>query len=166
LTTRNRKLSLDPWTDQVFIPPSSFLSSFLFPMAWCDPMGGFVGEYKEIPVYNKEGIVAFAKVSPEDYERVMVYRWYLHRTGYPARRERRSENPKGSRGIIYLHRFILGLERGNRDLVGDHIISDYEGYQLDCRRVNLRAIPKRYNDFGIAQKRFNGSKSLDLEVVE
>ena len=69
------------------------------------------------------------KISPEDFERVTSLKWLAQETSkgrfYAARRV-------GWRGAyVYLHRFILGVDKGQ---MVDHINGD----TLDNRRENLR----------------------------
>lgn len=66
-----------------------------------------------------------ALVDAADFAQLCQYKWYLHQKGYAYR--------KGPSGNIYLHRMILGLERGD-PRQGEHINRN----PLDCRRGNLR----------------------------
>jgi len=74
-----------------------------------------------------KGIVEYALVDAEDYERVAAMRWHRHQYGgmrYPYARHCRG---------FYMHRFILGLEKGDRRIV-DHVNRN----GLDNRKTNLR----------------------------
>lgn len=96
-------------------------------------------EYDLIPIYGRGGVVAHAKVSPEDAESVRAIRWNLDRWGY-VRSARRIGGRRGRR--VYMHRLVLGL--GHADpLMADHINHDI----LDNRRGNLRAVTNRENQF-------------------
>jgi hypothetical protein len=82
----------------------------------------------KIPLRDRDGNVrAYALVSPEDYERVMIRRWYLGSLGYVMSAHNRNEER------IYLHRYVLGLKKGDKQQC-DHISGD----RLDNRRSNLR----------------------------
>ena len=41
-----------------------------------------IGEGEFIPIYGGRRLVAVARVSPEDYERVVALQWSLHSGGY------------------------------------------------------------------------------------
>lgn len=78
-----------------------------------------------VPLYARDGSVReFARVSPEDAERVMERRWHLQPQGYAARTE-------GKRKLL-MHRFLAGLDYGDPRQV-DH----RNGNRLDNRRENL-----------------------------
>lgn len=73
---------------------------------------------------------AFALVDDEDYERVIAAGyWKVDRKGYA----RHPVRANGTRGSVYLHRFILGLPKHSPYV--DHVNGD----PLDNRRCNLRA---------------------------
>lgn len=83
-----------------------------------------------LPVGSK-----FTMVDAEDYERFKDWSWHIVRPG-----GRPYVQGRGSGLREYLHRLILGLEKGDpRD--ADHINGD----PLDNRRCNLRAINHREN---------------------
>jgi hypothetical protein len=63
-------------------------------------------------------------ISPEDWDRVSLYKWYLHDKGYIV-----SSN---FGRILYLHRFILDIDDGA--IWVDHI----NNIKTDNRRENLR----------------------------
>jgi hypothetical protein len=85
-----------------------------------------------IPLKAADGSVkAYAHVSSTDFEWVNRWSWSLLRSGYVMRSQKRA----GKRLTIYLHRAILGLEKGD-GLVADHINRD----RLDNRRTNLRTL--------------------------
>jgi hypothetical protein len=87
-----------------------------------------------------------AYVSEEDYERVSKYKWLCMGHGYAARSRRKDE---GKKGIVYMHRFILGVEDGEVDHV--------DGDRLDNRRENLRLVTHSQNLMN--QKPQNGRSS-------
>lgn len=85
-----------------------------------------------IPLHGRGGIVrAHSLVDVQDRDLVAQRRWYLRADGYAA---------STSRPTAYLHRFLFGLEKGDRREV-DHINCD----RLDNRRSNLRIISKQQN---------------------
>ena len=104
---------------------------------------------KLIPLHARDGTVrAHAQVDDQDYQRFGLFRWCLHPLGYAVRRERRDERPRGGRrGLVYLHREVLGMGRKDKKTV-DHINRD----RLDCRRENLRSIDRRMNSFANIQR--------------
>lgn len=86
-----------------------------------------------IPLHNRAGeIVAHALVSASDFEWLNQWPWCLA-VGYATR-------TIGKRKI-YMHRLILGLERGD-PRQGEHENRN----KLDCRRSNLRIAPRAAAD--------------------
>ena len=97
-----------------------------------------MSEYRLIPLSGKNGKGKFAKVSPEDYERVMQYKWWVYPAGYAYTRT------KVSTGILHraMHTFII-YGRGAFP-VGteiDHAKND----RLDNRRDKLRVCSRSQN---------------------
>lgn len=78
-------------------------------------------------------------VDDEDYPAVTAHKWRFQETGCNKRRTRtpyvtRTTRTKDRKSVtIYLHRFLLGLTRGD-GRTGDHKSGD----TLDNRRSNLR----------------------------
>lgn len=92
------------------------------------PVVGNDGITARIPLHVRGGaVVAYALIDAADAEWASRWRWGINE-GYARR------------GRTYLHRALLGLTPGD-DIEGDHINRD----RLDCRRVNLRAIPHAGN---------------------
>ena len=88
-----------------------------------------------IPLRARDGSVrAYAIVDATDAAFVNQWRWSLNE-GYAVR----GTGYRGSQHV-YLHRALLGLTH-NDGLEGDHI----DRNRLNCRRGNLRAIPKGGN---------------------
>lgn len=85
-------------------------------------------ENKVAEIKLTQGMVAIVDI--EDYEYVSKFNWGASHNGwgvwYAVRRP-----PKGERGRIRLHRFILNAPD---DMFVDHI----NGNGLDCRKSNLR----------------------------
>lgn len=83
-----------------------------------------------------------ALVDAEDHEAVTARAWYLHPGGYAYRTSR-----VGGRSYrLYLHRWLLGLERGDKRQV-DHV----NGNKLDNRRENLRLATPSQNSQNMAR---------------
>lgn len=82
-----------------------------------------------LPVTSKKGtLVGWAKVDPDDLDRLASTQWRLTSRGYVARCERRN----GRRVTVLLAREVLGFsDYGPR-------IAFVNGDRLDCRRRNLR----------------------------
>lgn len=98
-----------------------------------------------IPIAHKGGTNRVL-VDDEDYPAVKRYRWCLVH-GYAARNAR----PEGGT-TVYMHRQILGLERGDKHQV-DHINRD----KLDNRRENLRLTTHALNRHNLPS--YRGSTS-------
>lgn len=71
-----------------------------------------------------------ARVSEEDYERVVLYRWNKHSKGYATGRVNGEE--------ILLHRFIM-------DALPGQIVDHRDGDKLNCVRKNLRFATQTQN---------------------
>jgi hypothetical protein len=84
-----------------------------------------------------------AFVDDADYERLAAHKWCAqwnnHTRSFVA--TRRSKWVDGKSHIIFMHREILGLVKGD-GLKGDHIDS---GQTLDNRRLNLRVSTNSQN---------------------
>lgn len=91
-------------------------------------------------------------VSDEDYERASAHKWYANpRKGHGGASfyaVRSVRLPNGKRRLQYLHRFLLGLEPGDKTRRGDHINGD----TLDNRRENLRIVTNRQNQQAFRRK--------------
>lgn len=76
-------------------------------------------------------------VDDDDYERVInfKYKWNINNTNYT---KSATYNPK--QYIVFLHRFIMGLEKGDKRVV-DHINHN----KLDNRKSNLRVCTQAEN---------------------
>lgn len=86
---------------------------------------------KLIPVHDRSGIVAYAKVDDSDYADLASVRWSIGR-GYARRNA-------GGR-VELMHRRILGLTIGD-GLHTDHVNGD----PLDNQRENLRVVTHAQN---------------------
>jgi hypothetical protein len=91
-----------------------------------------------IPLLSRDGSLwGHAIVDAEDGEWANQWRW-CQRRGYASRNGARSH---GRQHAIYLHRELLGLPWISDGREGDHINRN----RLDCRRANLRILPKGGN---------------------
>lgn len=75
-------------------------------------------------------------VDDEDLSSLEMVQWRIHTLGYPCR----SVMDNGRYYIVYLHRHLMGLAKGDRRMV-DHI----NGNPLDNRRENLRVCLHKEN---------------------
>lgn len=86
-------------------------------------------------------------VDGEDFEEVKRFNWCISTYGYIVRR--------GEGGIVWLHRSLLGLEKGDKRRV-DHINGD----RLDNRRSNLRICTQRENSQNLHGRRSNNTSGF------
>lgn len=96
-------------------------------------------DYRLIPLTQGQ----FAKVSPEDYERLVRWKWYArwNPTAHTFYAERGVWVASTKKTLIErMHRIILGLEREDKR-EGDHINGD----GLDNSRSNLRIAEHHHN---------------------
>ena len=93
---------------------------------------------KEVPLTQGK----FALVDDEDYERVMMYKWYASKTTSRLRliRNKWYAERKEGKKTVYLHRFILDAESGEEC---DH----RNGNGFDERRCNLRIVTHQQNNW-------------------
>lgn len=111
-------------------------------------------DFVEVSVFARNGTERLiAKVSPEDADRVLAYRWI-------ARRERNTTYARMSfshcgRGEspTMMHRFILGLGRGG---AVDHVNTD----GLDNRRCNIRGCTHSENLAAMPARSICGYKGV------
>ena len=90
---------------------------------------------KTIPLRRRGGGVhAYVLVDDADYEWLNQWRWSFH-VGYASR-----SNPFLPEGRIYMHRLILGLEKGDPRQC-DHTSRN----KLDNRRSNLMVVTRAEN---------------------
>lgn len=104
-------------------------------------------EFKEIDMRNRDKeVVGIARVSPEDYDNVSKYSWYMQtrkkKNGFLAYAIGRV----GGQNIM-MHHFIMG-KLPNEGFVIDHINND----GLDNRRVNLRFVSTSANCQNVQKK--------------
>lgn len=92
-------------------------------------------------------ITGWTKVSPEDYEYLSQFRWYLRDNGYVVR----GDYSTGSLKIVRMHREILGFPEGKTI---DHINRD----RADNRRENLRVVSQKENTLNTGAKKNSSSK--------
>lgn len=93
------------------------------------PSESDLGDYVLIEIYSKEGPL-YAKVSPEDRDSVIDYRWHL----YQGRAARTTLDPVNHyRRRLYLGQQIMNVPMSVR-------VRHLNGDRLDCRRANLSVI--------------------------
>jgi hypothetical protein len=78
----------------------------------------------------------FAIVDDTDFDLLNLFKWQLSSEGYATRRKLVGGKPQ----IISMHRFLLGLSKGD-GLCVDHINLN----KIDNRRINLRVCSKQQN---------------------
>lgn len=93
----------------------------------------------KIPLYGG----GFALVDPEDYDRLIVYRWHKNDRGYARR-----TYDKGK--CMYMHHAVLPRKKG---FLNDHINGD----KLDNRLCNLRYV--NYSQSNSNRKMLKNNKS-------
>lgn len=100
---------------------------------------------REIPLRGRDGSVrAYALVDDADFERVSARRWSLMLAGRGGTYAQTWMDGRPE----HLHRFVLGLERGDGQEV-DHINRD----GLDCRRENMRLATRALNAQNVVARR-------------
>jgi len=88
--------------------------------------------YRRIPLHRADGSVSsYALVDPEDFDKFGSMAWHEGTIGYVTSSVVRG----GRRMLVTLHREVMGLDRGDKELV-DHINRN----KLDNRRSNLRIV--------------------------
>jgi hypothetical protein len=105
--------------------------------------------------YRPGAQVKWALIDEADYERAKRFRWSfssrsgkLGGIGYAMRKTGGRKNTT----LIYLHRYLFGLEKGDPRCV-DHINRN----TLDCRRANLRLVSFAEN---VQNQNLRGGASL------
>ena len=89
-----------------------------------------------IPLHGNDSTLrGYASVSPEDYEELNKYSWYLTSHGYVMRRETIAPNKSK---LLYMHRAVMRPEKG---MLVDHIDND----RTNNTRDNLRVCNPRQN---------------------
>lgn len=83
-------------------------------------------------IYTKRGQAIM--VDAADFEALSAHRWCVSVNGYAVRKV------PGEKGLIFMHRELLGLKKGDGRLV-DHANHD----PLDNRRANLRLATQAQN---------------------
>lgn len=79
-----------------------------------------------------------AVVDDVDHERVAAFNWHAVKARNTFYAARSSHHPDGRRTVVLMHRFILGLAKGEE---ADHV--DHDG--LNNCRANLRPCAKKQN---------------------
>lgn len=89
------------------------------------------------------------EIDDNDFEKVSSFNWYITKTNKKARTSYVQGRKKGSREMVYLHRLILGLGKGEKRAI-DH----KNGNGLDNRKENLVCVTRREN-----QQNFHSHRS-------
>lgn len=91
-----------------------------------------------VPLYGKGGQAkAWLLVDDGDFYAALEWRWHINSSGYAIRLH---PNDGPDREVVFLHRAIMGLAKGDAGVV-DHINGD----RLDNRRANLRVVTAAAN---------------------
>lgn len=101
--------------------------------------------YSEIPLYDKNGLVGYTKVDPDDFEKYGKMRWNISQ-GYAIRSSRDG----------LLHRLIIDAKEGK---IVDHINGD----KLDNRKSNLRIATRTQNAQNKPKKEGLTSKYIGVD---
>lgn len=96
------------------------------------------------------GSILVALVDDEDYERVNQFTWHVRNN--PLTNYCRRVDTHEAGGLVYMHRFILGLTDPKVHV--DHINSN----GLDNRQCNIRAVTRSQNHMNMRKKRYNGGR--------
>jgi hypothetical protein len=81
----------------------------------------------------------YSLIDKEDWDIVNIGNWFVMNSGYACRNKPTDAN--GKRGVIQLHRLVLGLGPATFDTRVDHI----NGNKLDNRKANLRVATTAQN---------------------
>lgn len=118
---------------------------------------------KSIPLskYGKNRGKYFARIDDDDYDRIGKFNWSVFKhvggVNYAVRSTPRNKN--GKQKIIFMHRELLGLNRGNKKLV-DHI--NHDG--LNNQKNNLRICTIGENSRNRRSQKKSSSKFLGVGI--
>lgn len=105
---------------------------------------------KIITIQNKRGKIFIIRVDEEDYDMLIdMGPWHINSRGYAVHSEGRS--------CVFMHRFLMGLEEGDKKVV-DHINRN----KLDNRRNNLRVVTQAENQRNRSKHKIGGSRFLGV----
>jgi len=106
------------------------------------------GDYCLIPLTKGQ----FAKVEPDDYERIMQWKWYAHWSKYTNtfRAQRNDKTEDGKRFTVLMHREVM---RAEGSIKVDHKRHD----TLDNRQGQLRLATSAQNNQNARMRKSNTS---------
>jgi hypothetical protein len=98
-------------------------------------------------------------IDEEDFHRVSKYNWHI--SHYQSNRKYCITNiiTDGKRTTLKLHRFLLGLEKGDK-----RIINHIDGDGLNNKKSNLEICDAMYNSQSINTKRNFGCISIEKNI--
>lgn len=89
---------------------------------------------------------AWVQVDPDDFARLMKYRWHLVNVGTGSYAVSTIEGKR-----VFMHRMVMGVD--DPEVIVDHINRD----KLDNRRENLRTATAQQNSFNVDKHSDNTS---------
>lgn len=114
------------------------------------------GEHAEVLLCDTDGReVARAVIDAADVPLIGNRRWHFSVQGYAQSNIKRASK----RGMLWMHRVILGITEDFRSIQADHI----DGDRLNNRRSNLRAVTKAQNSQNRLDKRGHLPRGVSLD---
>lgn len=113
---------------------------------------------KLIELCGNKGKGIFMKVDDDDYDRMMLSKWYPH-LGYAIRVKHVSGNRKNRNQLIEpAHRVIMNLTKGDGNIV-DHKNRD----RIDNQKSNLRLVNSKQNSWNLKKPNPHGYKGINKQ---
>ena len=97
----------------------------------------------------------YTTIDDDDYEKINKWKWRTNEYGYAFRTAKRN----GKKQILFLHREILGLKKGDGKII-DHKNRN----TLDNRKCNLRICNRSQNRMNSKAKSIIGYKGVSWHV--
>jgi hypothetical protein len=104
----------------------------------------------EIVLYSK-GENYIVLIDEEDFHKISKYNWHIHHAKH-TKYCRTDIYINGKRAGLMLHRFLMGLEKGDK-----RVINHIDGNGLNNKRSNLEICDAMYNTQSINKKTRFGS---------